>query len=287
MFDYNFEPEHWPVNNREYHDDLTCDSSSTLKDFLEDRTAYSRVRILGQPRVREYSLEKELGAALHDKLFPRYPHEYDEYILCVPGGSHRSQAFLKVDNAHPDKIVMPLDEAARVDLMCESVLRNSDAMELLSGDVRHEHAVRWSDLETGINLKVMFDTLRNDNRRIADLKSIRPKKPFADALYELGYYRQAALYGMARDMYVGYEPTSPDDTGISYVVVQNAPPFYCYVHHLGAPTLELGQRHLRQILTSLSMHRELFPDSEWPDPGRSYPTVVNVKPWALNKELSL
>jgi len=286
-----FVPVHWLVTNEEYHGDLECDSNSTLKLFLENRRKYYRKRILREQIEEKYSLGMNLGSALHIRLMPAYADEYQDRVEVVSSGE-KSGAFAEAVRCNEGKIILPASECYRVDAMEASVRRNPYAMQLIESVSSSEHAVRFLDAATKRPLKVMFDILTAANR-IVDIKTTKETddEGISRALFELGYYRQSALYCTARDL---YRPFLGDDVpgqfaenGFTYIFVSNNGDFDCRVRHIDTASLNLGASHNAQILQSLADCRDFWMGGEWQNHGVDEVRHVGVPPWSFNKELNL
>lgn len=288
------EPEHWPVNLQEYHQDRTHESNSTLKEFLDDHWGYYLHRILGQQRDRS-SHATDLGTAFH--LYLSEPLRFDEQVIFLPDGvTRRSEKGKKVLLDKPTNPVLEQHDAYRLERMKSSVLSNPATAALLEGDWLIEHAVRMIHKPSGIPIKVCFDGLHATEGRIRDIKTadnpeLTGDRNFLWSSWQYGYYRQGPLYCMVRDSYRPLSVFAEDDMGYDWLVVGNDEPFRAYHYRLGPATRELGQFHNDLILKKLAAYRELFEISGDPDVWKSdnfgRTVTIELPTFRFREELSL
>src|SRR5262245_12246999 len=119
----------WDVSLPDYHRDRTCESNSTLKEFLENRWLYYLRRVKRTVPPKPPSDELALGNALHTRLLQ--PHRYDEdvIVLAVGRGSKKGKETIE---ANPDKHCITEDQAVAVEGMHAAILAEPRAVDLLS-----------------------------------------------------------------------------------------------------------------------------------------------------------
>lgn len=137
-----------------------------------------------------------------------------------------------------DNILKPSD----YDTVCsmrDRVLGHPVAGSLLSG-VRTEVAAFWTDPATGIECKAKIDGLPAGGDYLLDLKSTIDASPghMAKAIYNFGYYRQAAHY------------LSPFDERDRFLIIacEKKPPFALGVYEIAPGAIRRGAIECRSLL---------------------------------------
>ena len=170
-----------------------------------------------------------------------------------------------------DKILKP-DDYDTVCEMRDRVLAHPVAGPLLSG-VRTEVAAFWTDDESGIECKAKIDVLPTDGDCLIDLKSTIDASPehMAKAIYNFGYYRQAAHY------------LSPFEDRDRFLIIacEKQAPFAMAVYEVAPAAIRRGSLEVRSLLLEWARCiDDLGWDAAWP----SYPeeiTELGLPPWVL------
>ena len=169
-----------------------------------------------------------------------------------------------------DKILRP-DDYDTVCAMRDEVLAHPVAGELLQG-VATEAAAFWTDPATGIECKAKIDGLSTDGDYLIDLKSTVDASPehMAKAIYNFGYYRQAAHY------------LSPFEDRDRFLIIacEKKPPFALAVYEVSPEAIRRGAIEVRSLLFDWARCIDDFGhDAQWP----SYPEEImeiDLPAWA-------
>jgi exodeoxyribonuclease VIII len=264
----------WDVRLREYHEDRTAESHSSLEVFAESVRRYHAIYVAKTLARPEATKPQRLGTALHALLLQ--PDQLEELVAIGPEGKTRQhKAWDEFAAQNEGKVLLTSDEWDSVEGMKRAVLEHPVAEALLfQSSGRNEFACRWQDPETGIWLKSCFDRLL-DLGPIIDIKTARDPNPleWAKDVANFGYYRQAALYrqGRATLGLGGY---------FLHVVVGNVEPFDVAVVEMEPDAFELGDRENAAILRQLQQCRE---SGCWESKWQQGVEKLKLPRWAYTK----
>jgi hypothetical protein len=151
---------------------------------------------------------------------------------------------------------------------------------LFAGEGANELTVIWDDPETGVRCKARIDRLvKRDGRTVlVDLKTCTDarEEAFRRKMYDLGYYRQLAMYSDALRITQG---VTVDHMVI--VAAEKEAPFALMGHRLSEATADEGRRELSALLRR---YAECERTNRWP----AYPdtiTELTLPDWAWGREL--
>lgn len=283
-------PEHWPVGLREYHRDRTCESNSSLTAYAKDPYVYFLRYVKGCWGSEFSSPEQDFGTATHLGITVKLGLVDEDWaqdqVIVIPDDKTRdSAAGRKLKERSPGNPVLSNADVARCAAVVEGVFRDREARALLErGAAQAEHAIRWLHEPSGLGLKASFDLLFDDGL-VVDIKTAsNPRRygynNFEWAVRNYGYYRQAGLYSLGRDLYRPYLPEAEDDTGYKWLVVGTTPPYYVRIYSATKSTIALGQKHVHALLESLAARYEFGAECEdvWlPDDRHESPISIDER----------
>lgn len=174
------------------------------------------------------------------------------------------------------EIVKP-DEHATALACAEAIAGHDFASSLLAGrgDVYTEQAIRWLDLESGLECRARLDAHNLDDE-IADLKTIDGTPDEDTVRREIvshWYHGQAALYSD------GYEATTGRRPRFWFVFVNKNPPHEVAVYELGAAEIDLGRVQYRAALRDLAERRRT---GDWRAPWTQSPHLLEFAKWTFD-----
>jgi hypothetical protein len=227
---------------------------------------------------------RDIGTVAH--VMALEPENLADHAICLPALEYRKKedketlATIRTDN--PGKVLMrPVCwEMARQ--LADAMLNDDVLGPLLAepGDVELSLA---GHLQSKSGAKVLtkgrIDKLIPSMGVVLDLKTARSADPvaFAKAIYEHGYYRQAAVYCDLEETLRGWTPEE-------YVigVVEKDEPYMVAVYVLDGEAIEAGRKEYRYLL---DVYRECMESGKWPGYGGGKPMNIGLPPWAMKLTL--
>lgn len=207
--------------------------------------------------VETYAMEK--GTAVHEILFGTRP-----VVGYLEDKPRRGEAWEQFQLEHEGATILTASDYRRASLMADAVMRNDDAVRLLSGCV-YEDKLQFSWLGRAcrvtpdIRAPIAFPFARH----IAELKTTRSAQPFEfmrDA-ERRHYHTQLAWQQIGVEEACGYRPTE------AYIIaVESAPPFLTCVFELTPDRLDVGARTVRLWMERLVGCEQA---GEWPGYSQS------------------
>lgn len=271
--------EVWQSTNAEYHGCREYIGNSSLSLLAEDPLKFHLWESGQWQRPETEALRKGSGV---DCLLSG---NFESDCAIEPPGPFQSKeaktAKALFHAANRGKTILKHAEYQECLEMSEAIRADSAARALLDAPGQWQYSVRWTDKRTGQGLKVRFDHLLTYPGDVIEVKTRRrPLKGRDHAeqwtidMEEFGYYRQAALYSVARNR-LGL-------TGSHFfITVYNEPPHEVFVYETDRSWLGLGRLHVRQLLDDLARRRK---DSDWLPRGSGKINLCIAPEWALNKE---
>lgn len=246
------------MNNKEYHAHIGV-SNSTLSRFLQS-PRLTRTPLKQTPSMR-------WGTLVHTFLLE--PHTISTAWAVMPegldkgkGAKERKEQFALESEG---KEVVKHEEYESLVAIRDAVYADEFAGALLSdkGNVI-EQSYFWRHQPTGYELRCRPDFLRPDGI-LGDLKtaaSINPRK-FNATFFDLGYHRQAAMYGDGIQANLG---TPPSQTVYVVISGDEAPEIFVQCFAVPAHVIETGRRHYNEALEKMSRIEDKYGDdvTRWP-----------------------
>jgi len=245
--------ENLPID--EYHSD-TAIGSSTLKTLARKTPAH----VIGSQRKESAAFD--FGSALH--LAVLEPHK-NEKIVCGPEDRRGAKwTSAKADAEVEGKLLLTSGDYSKVMSARDSIFKNVDCAELLSGRVDPEISVFHTNEEFDLRLKIRPDLYNYESDVMIDLKTSQSASPdfFARSISDYGYHIQAAFY---EKVWNGYHKTLIG--AFLFMVVEKEPPYAIAVYELDHATLLEGYNLVQQ---GLEKYKECRTKNVWP----GYPSGV-------------
>jgi PDDEXK-like domain of unknown function (DUF3799) len=213
----------------EYHSDDAI-GSSTLKTLVTKTPAHLK------GAVRKESAAFDIGSAFHTLVLE--PSK-ESTIIC--GGDDRRGNKWKEAKAEADfsgNIILTADEYDKVFSMRDSLMKNEDAVRLLTGRAVAEASLFARDKQTDIRCKIRPDLFNYDLNCMVDLKTALTASPegFSRAIADYGYHIQQAYY---QRIWNGYFLDKQSDE-FFFIVIEKEPPYLSSVYTLNAMTVMEG-----------------------------------------------
>lgn len=211
----------------------------------------------------------DFGNALHTYILE--PELFDEQYEVIEPIKRNTKAGKIIYEEALDRIMgtgkLLICESAHNAILktYESVKKDPYALDLIRG-AQFEKSIYWVDQETGIQCKVRPDIWQPNF--IGDLKTAAnaSEKAFGRAIYDHGYYIQAAMIREGFKFALGIEMNN-----FCYIVVEKEPPFACAIYSLDEHALNIGQQEFYRLLEKLKFYQD---KDKWP----SYPTKTLTLP---------
>lgn len=252
--------------SEQYHADLDIPSSSMLKTILDSPAHFQ----LGLTHKIQ-SKAMDWGTALHAAVLE--PHLVHQVIAISPEPL-TTAAGRRFAESNPDRICMTLTAWLELQLAAEKV-RNSEFRGrpfwkfIEEGEV--EHAIYYSDPDTGIQCRVRPDLLHPEFT--FDLKSTRQGTPvgFQRDAVDLHYDLQAFMYSLARVLLDGEgAPRKP----FVFVPVLSEAPYSVFFMPSSDAFLANG---CKKYVKALSTYAACMQVDYWPSPGGE--VEMDLLPW--------
>jgi hypothetical protein len=280
-----------PVSNEAYHQDLTADSSSSLKLFRESIPLYAALRVHKTIKPEKETPSTLFGSMCH--TFILEPDEFPKRYRQGPTFSRATKAWKEQAAIAESKgmaLYLPPDrdenkagDLARLEGIREGILANPEGRRLIErqrGD-QVEIAWRWDCTETGLPLKTKLDCLLSSGI-IIDLKTmsgVPTPDAWARAVADYGYHFQCAFYTHGMTAHFG------DYCPMAFVVVdsgsadeQPGTPHECAVYSFSERDIQTARERNFKTLRELARCRET---DDWS--GRHSREIMEtvLSPWAF------
>lgn len=234
-----------------------------------------------QWRVENPEEEKDafvFGGAVHCAVLE--PQHFDaRYQVYDERRDPRIKAWQEWQAAHPGVETLKLPEMERVKRCAESVLKDKNAVELLTGG-RREEPLTWTDAQTGLACKGRLDYIRPD--LVIDLKTTHQAptfRVFQGSIFKYGYQAQVAFY---HDGAVAARRI--DGRSRPWIIaVQTKGPYHVACYELDTPVLEHGRKVYRAMLQQFAACQAA---GYWPGIAPE-PQLMTLPPWAETQGITV
>jgi len=287
--------QRWRVEIAEYFADRYRVSRSMLEMFRKGPPLYEH-RYLGDGEDEETDALR-LGRALHVLMFQPdraaelvvadlEPEDPDEFK--GKGAKARREAF-KARKEEWRKS-LPAGAAVLTDKQLDQAHGMRDALkaklgELLDRDAEFETPLEWTDDESGLPCKAMIDwhylTKNRDCVRAFDLKSTSDPSPsvFMRSIVNLGYHRQAAMYGDALARLYSLP--------VKFYVIavrSTRPHIVARPYEIDPALIDTGRRQIRNALNAFATCRNTNTwRAPWECAEQPRPYLLTAPRWALEE----
>jgi hypothetical protein len=247
---------------------------SSLKALITRSPKHYRYEL---DHPRESSAEMEIGTATH--VLVLQPERFSELYVVRPDGldgrTKDGKAAL-ADLRASGRKVLTQDDERRIRGMAEAIADDERASEWLHAEGKVEHAITWTDAETGMECKGRIDLLTDDGCLVG-LKTTRDisERMYFTQATRLLYHAQWAFY------YDGLCALGQKPRVVVEVAVENQAPFDCDGGTIiEEDVLDEGRAIYREALVTLKRCREL---DIWP--GKvPQPRVFRLPAWAQHED---
>lgn len=248
-------------------------ASQSILKILRDRSpAHAREAMLNPP---EPTPALRLGEAVHMAVLQ--PDLFMERYVVAPEVDRRTkagrEAWEEFLAEHESKRILTSQEWAQCIAMRDAVRSHSIASKLLWGEA--EVSAVWRDPDTGVMCKGRFDDIARGIGALVDLKTTMDasKGAFTRAIYEFGYYIQAAMYLR------GAQTLGLNVKFFTFIAVEKTPPYGVAVYHVRDDAIDAGVQELRPLLETFARCQQT---GRWP--GYAEEAVeISLPPWAWSQ----
>ncbi len=263
-----FDPGVYTISNEEYHNSAGI-SRTGIMEFKKSAKHYWHKYINPNYKQPEETPAMRMGNALHTALLE--PGQfYNRYAV-----EEKVDRRTKVGRAlheclleeHSGKTILTTEENKIITDMCESIANDYESSELIK-DAQYEKSIYWIDPDTQLLCKTRPDVWHK--KFIVDYKTANcaSEKAFQYALYDYGYYLQAAMMHEAFKHVLNIEMLD-----FVFLVQEKTEPYVSANYPLDLQTLQFGISEFKQKLIEI---KECLEENKFP----GYPTkMISLSPY--------
>ncbi len=265
----------WDCTNEEYHAETEHVSSSSLKVFMDNPSAYYGVYV-----VKTWPRQEPTKAMIFGSLFHALALEGEVGWRVWDGPDRRTKIGKEAwsefsSQAHGYEIITS-DEQVKLYGMLSALERSKPAMALL--ETEHgtiERCVRWTH-PSGIHCKCRWDKLCYSGVQ-CDLKVVAEPGPgfFRGRIKTFRYHCQAALYTQGLESLTGQK-----DGPFRFITICAEWPHNVHIYELPDWAIQLGHEQVNLGLREMARRRA---ENDWADPLALGVNVIDLSPFALNE----
>lgn len=253
----------WDVDRPTYFADRTAVSHSMLEVFIEDPELFEGRFITGE-YPEEQKACYDFGTLVHDAVLQGGTQcvivEIPRDVLSK-SGSKAGFAWEQFEAEHsaPGKYLLKSQDIQPIRKCFDAIMRHPKARAILEFNGEYERPIRWTHRETGLELRSMLDKLTPVF--VGDLKTTTctNARQFARRAYDLGYFRQAAMY-----LEAAWELTG-DMRGFVFITVRPDPPYAVRTFVPDEDSIGLGRMENLDALRDLARCKEtgVYRSDDW------------------------
>lgn len=261
--------EAFDAGNAEYHA-MSGVSNSRLSDFIDDPALYYG-RYVADPTLfpRDEPTEAmQFGTNCHaviqagsvDAVFTVIPRE-----ALNAGGARMGSSWKQFKEENAGRVLVKAEEVEPYRMILANVKAHPKAAAILYGDDGHnEFNIRWTHEETGLVCRARLDRVK-PGVCIADIKTTNTIDPrrFSQAIFSLGYHRQAAFYQTAWERYTRETGQFGAQLPFVFIAVRKTPPYTIACYTLSEDYLRRGHDEVDAAMHSLA---ECYETGHWAGP---------------------
>lgn len=272
-----------PMASADYHADFSHWSRSMLSVFRDRRRrahAYYIDRDAQAP-AKKVTPEMKLGSLVHASLLDPEERklflEIPENLLSADGGIRTNEAKAWVKGHEANGVAaLKKDDFAKCEKMLEAAKKKLESWLQLPS--RREHAIFWTNPETGIQCRCRPDWLieLDDSAIGFDLKTTGDADPNAfqyrceeDTWLQRAHYRE------------GIQLATGKPVEWYLVVVESEYPFACQLSRFGDRTCQIAETERLNTLRELEACIRL---DDWSEPWEKQINEINLRPWVITKQ---
>ena len=214
-----------------------------------------------------------IGRAFHTLLLePRkFNREYAVMPVCDRRTKEGKAIYEAFQKSNDGKEILSKDDFNQIDVMGEAIKKQIIYRYIQQGEA--EVCIVWQDKKTKLFCKARIDYVHKEQAILIDLKSTTNASPteFSKAMYNYGYYQQAAFYSYGWKILAGNEPC------FVFLPVEKTPPYAVAAYEAHEQVIFAGKQSYRQ---ALDRYAECLKKNEWPGYQESV-EILNLPEWAL------
>lgn len=272
------------LDDENYHSDLTHVNSTALKKIEKSPLSFF-TEFYGEKKKQTPAMR--LGSLLHKAVLE--PKKFDEMFVVMPkfvgktlqGVESANSKEAKEKRANwlqslkPGAQVLTFEEKKQLEGMIESILRHSDAANILKLGVT-ERAGFYTDPETGIACRIKPDLYDSNYQILMDVKTTQDVslRAFEKAIVNYGYALQLGMYSSGC--------LAIDDKPVEhafFICIEKTAPYEVAVYEADQTLRKKGAELYRSALQKL---KSCIQANSWP----SYQTQIqpiSFPVWALGE----
>ncbi len=224
---------------------------STLKWMRESPLVYRHRLTQGTEDTPVYAM----GRLTHTLVFE--PEKFHAEYAIWEGGDRRGNAWKEFQAEHEGKTIFKPAEIATAEDMAEAVRSHPLVQPYLVGGL-FEHAIYWTDPDTGLDCKARPDLIVPATRTLIDLKTCvsAEARRFGTMAARYGYHLQCAMYVNAITHGLGWAPNA-----VKIVAVEKDAPHEVSVFTVSADALSVAADEVAELLRAVKACRQA---NAWP-----------------------
>lgn len=270
-----------PMSADAYHADHSAVSKSMLWTFRKRVSAYHREYVLGEKPPRKATEEMSIGDLAHAAILEPHRLEtdyvaYPASVLAKNGAASTTAAKeFREANELAGRTVLKQQQFDTVATVVESV--RAAVGDWFKVPAKVEHAIYWTDPETGIRCKCRPDWfLPAEAPFVLDPKTTGDVTPdaFRHSCEKWGYWLQDDHYSDGVEALTGHRPM------FLFVVVETEWPWQCAVYELSAADKAKARDARRDVLNDLMTRRI---NGNWNDHWQGVVNTLELKPWTFGE----
>lgn len=266
------------VTDEVYHGATDIVGNSSLKAFSASPKKYHALFVAKTRPMDEPGEALNIGSWLHCAVLE--PERWRDGFAVAPKCDKRTTAGKAIYAAFEaesfGKTIVDCEAYSLVNAMREALMANPTIHELVEAEGFNERPIRWTDAETGIELKSKQDRCIPSRELLLDLKTDRgdiSPAAWSKTAFNFGYHRQ-------NDLYVsGQHELSGERYRFAFCVVSKST-LETAVYELDDEAVSLGYRENRKALEKLARCHET---GIWQAAHEQQVTKLSLPAWAFSQ----
>jgi len=214
-----------------------------------------------------------IGRAFHTLLLePRkFNRQYTIMPLCDCRTKEGKTIYEAFKQNNDGKEILTQKDFDQLDVMGDAIKKQVIYRYIQQGEA--EVCIVWEDKKTGLLCKARIDYVHRKHAILIDLKSTTDasKYEFSKAIYNYGYFQQAAWYSDGWKILTGDEPC------FVFLPVEKTPPYAVACYEVPEIDINAGRQSYRK---ALNIYAECVKKNEWPGYQKSV-EFLGMPSWAL------
>lgn len=215
------------------------------------------------------------GSALHTRLLE--PGIFPERYIVAPKVDRRTKEgkakWAAFEVTAEGKEILTDDDYAVIQAIAARIAEHRVSAFIRGGEA--EVCIVWDDAKTGLRCKARLDYVHRQQAFQIDVKSTRDASPdgFAKALWNYGYYQQAAWY------FDGWKALTGDEGAFVFLAAEKDPPYAAAAYEMHEDVITAGRKAYEG---AIAIYKQCEESGVWPSYSDSV-EMMNLPPWALQK----